>query len=341
MELLRRSAQQSIQSIVFFLPDDLPMKFHEAYRLRRFLVAVTFSSHFVMCASQDLEAGISEAIAPLAEPTLDSAKRTVTALKAISSDKSLPEHRKAQGLIAVIKDTFTAEHSLQKAITQSETDFKRSGDLVLRARTNLKPNTMGTVNQVAAEANFESAKKLRDSTTENLNTEVGLLENALKKYRSVCGNLDLTDDELRTLNKAALSVETRALNAAHVALANQNKLVPVIPDNLERELAQNRLSLEQKAILEELYAKLEKLNRAALRHGNFEDVSRVKLLLINACSIRNYIANKNTKEVHLINSQDPRCQIQEIKNFVYFPTLRFANSYGFDNCAHCLGGSMK
>lgn len=58
---------------------------------------------------------------------------------------------------------------------------------------------------------------------------------------------------------------------------------------------------------------------------------------------KRYIGNKNTMEVHDLDNEKAACQIDEIKteHIVTFTpdTLSTAHSQGFDNCAHCIGGS--
>ena len=57
-----------------------------------------------------------------------------------------------------------------------------------------------------------------------------------------------------------------------------------------------------------------------------------------------YLGNKNHKEVHDLDNEQPNCQIDEIiaaKDDVPFNTLSDAHNQGYDNCAHCLGGSTR
>lgn len=59
-----------------------------------------------------------------------------------------------------------------------------------------------------------------------------------------------------------------------------------------------------------------------------------------------YLGNTNKMEVHDLRNEQVGCQIQKIRNAkhdVYFTpdTLDEAHRKGFDNCAHCIGGSRR
>lgn len=60
----------------------------------------------------------------------------------------------------------------------------------------------------------------------------------------------------------------------------------------------------------------------------------------------NYLGNKNTTEVHRLADEKTQCQIDEILaagNAVKFipDTLEEAHNNGYDNCAYCIGGSLR
>lgn len=58
---------------------------------------------------------------------------------------------------------------------------------------------------------------------------------------------------------------------------------------------------------------------------------------------KRYIGNTNTNEVHDLDNEKTGCQIDQIKDshvVTFNPdSLTTAKSKGFDNCAHCIGGS--
>jgi len=58
---------------------------------------------------------------------------------------------------------------------------------------------------------------------------------------------------------------------------------------------------------------------------------------------KRYIGNTNTNEVHDLDNEKTACRINEIKfNHItnFSPDTYFeAKRRGFDNCAHCIGGS--
>ena len=56
-----------------------------------------------------------------------------------------------------------------------------------------------------------------------------------------------------------------------------------------------------------------------------------------------YLGNKNHKEVHDLYNKKQACQIDEIKpeHKVFFSSLSEAHAAGFDNCAHCIGQSLR
>ena len=58
-----------------------------------------------------------------------------------------------------------------------------------------------------------------------------------------------------------------------------------------------------------------------------------------------YMGNKKSMEVHMLLDPQATCQIDKIKseNKKYFQpdTLDQAHLEGYDNCAHCLGGSKR
>ena len=59
-----------------------------------------------------------------------------------------------------------------------------------------------------------------------------------------------------------------------------------------------------------------------------------------------YLGNRNTTEVHQLSNETSQCQIGEILeagNAVKFvpDTLAEAHNNGYDNCAYCLGDSLR
>lgn len=58
---------------------------------------------------------------------------------------------------------------------------------------------------------------------------------------------------------------------------------------------------------------------------------------------KQFIGNRNTKEVHDLNKEETNCKINEIKSghvVTFIPdTLETAKAQGYDNCKHCIGGS--
>ncbi len=60
-----------------------------------------------------------------------------------------------------------------------------------------------------------------------------------------------------------------------------------------------------------------------------------------------YLGNTNKKEVHDLDNEKTaanECQIDEIiraGNDKPFTSLAAAHAAGYDNCAHCLGGSTR
>jgi len=60
---------------------------------------------------------------------------------------------------------------------------------------------------------------------------------------------------------------------------------------------------------------------------------------------KRYIGNKRKNEVHDLDYENRNCQIDEIKTkyIVTFnpDTLEQAHREGFDNCAYCIGGSLR
>jgi len=59
--------------------------------------------------------------------------------------------------------------------------------------------------------------------------------------------------------------------------------------------------------------------------------------------MKRFLGNKKHMEVHDLYNQKQACQINEIKpeHKVYFDSLNEAKNAGFDNCAHCIGGSLR
>lgn len=59
-----------------------------------------------------------------------------------------------------------------------------------------------------------------------------------------------------------------------------------------------------------------------------------------------YLANKSPskREVHDLDNEQTRCQIDEIiraGNDVPYTSHSTAQADGYDNCAHCIGGSTR
>ncbi len=63
---------------------------------------------------------------------------------------------------------------------------------------------------------------------------------------------------------------------------------------------------------------------------------------------KKYLGNSDSDnmEVHVLGNEKPQCQIDEIirsRNAVIFDpdTLEQAHNEGYDNCAYCIGDSMR
>jgi hypothetical protein len=60
---------------------------------------------------------------------------------------------------------------------------------------------------------------------------------------------------------------------------------------------------------------------------------------------KRFIGNKNTMEVHDLDNEKLSCRINEIKHehvVTFYPDAHStAKSNGYDNCAHCIGGSTR
>ena len=59
-----------------------------------------------------------------------------------------------------------------------------------------------------------------------------------------------------------------------------------------------------------------------------------------------YLANKSPskKEVHDLDNEQAKCQIDKIikaGNDKPYDSKKAANDAGYDNCAHCIGGSRR
>jgi hypothetical protein len=57
-----------------------------------------------------------------------------------------------------------------------------------------------------------------------------------------------------------------------------------------------------------------------------------------------YLGNQRSREVHDLDNESGRCQIDSIiaaKNDVPFIFLHTAHADGYDNCSHCQIGSMR
>ena len=57
-----------------------------------------------------------------------------------------------------------------------------------------------------------------------------------------------------------------------------------------------------------------------------------------------YLANTRSKEIHDLDNESGRCQIDKIiaaahdKTYIY---LHQAHADGYDNCSHCMIGSLR
>jgi hypothetical protein len=54
-----------------------------------------------------------------------------------------------------------------------------------------------------------------------------------------------------------------------------------------------------------------------------------------------YLGNKRTKQYHDLGHETAGCQIEEIKEPVYFSTRQQAAQAGYDPCGHCLGEATR
>lgn len=54
-----------------------------------------------------------------------------------------------------------------------------------------------------------------------------------------------------------------------------------------------------------------------------------------------YLGNRKKLEYHDLYKKTTRCQIEEIKERIYFSSEEEAEQTGYDRCAHCLGRSTR
>jgi len=59
--------------------------------------------------------------------------------------------------------------------------------------------------------------------------------------------------------------------------------------------------------------------------------------------MKQFLGNKNTKEVHNTSNEKEQCQLEEIKedHKEWFDYLSTAHNNDYDNCAWCIGNSKR
>lgn len=126
---------------------------------------IVFASWFVIASiwSQQITASpVADALEPLENPSVSSAKRAIANLNALAEEDQSVDATIVRRMSKIIKNTFTAEYHLSKALeaqTESEQKAKR---LEGHADTYERPNSFGESSPDLAYDALADAKKLRE-----------------------------------------------------------------------------------------------------------------------------------------------------------------------------------
>ncbi len=304
--------------------------------------AVTLSLIFGLL--QTASADISEAIAPLKEADLDSAKVAVASLEAISKDGSHPQQTIAATLGTHTKALFTAEHRLKLAIEVLDRKFLEARNLDLQGIDAMQPNTLGTINRIRAEEKFESAKAARNDAIRDFENALGALDLSAKEFSASIDLFTLKDQDIGILQDVAKTIESRSLAPAKNDLIRIRALPTRITAQIKAELEAINAQKQREKEDAEFRSMTMRLVRVAQKNKDYMTASELLRQLNNRGRNSGFLGNKNTREVHDLSMEKPNCHINQIEasnNDIHFTTLGAATSAGYDNCAHCIGDSKR
>lgn len=231
---------------------------------RSFLIVLSI---LLLGHPQAIYAQISEAVKHLETPDIKSAKEAARLLDAISSEKSNPEAQTAKTLSGLIKAAFTAESKVQQEANKLKDEFNNAKELERQGNEYLKPNALGSTNEMVAEAKFKQAREARSNALQKVvsaNSTLGImLSNLSVKSKS----LKITQTECEILLQTAKAIESRTFKPTEILCGQMEKnaeqaIVQLEADAVEKQyaewqyraLAAMRKAIETRKPKDEAYA---------------------------------------------------------------------------------------
>lgn len=272
---------------------------------------------FSLILVQSSNADVSGAIGQLVQNDLATAKEVIKALDKITLDKADPEGKLAESISTVIKGVFVAEFNLQQATQKLGIEAQKADELDQKGRENLKPNALGSVNQIGADAKFKTARETRFNALERLTGLSEKLETALASLLTVGNNAELSERDRGILKNVAATIEKRTLNPAD---SEGRVMVQNVKSEADRVAAEDAAQVKQQdlqAAAKNREGALRHMQRA-IRTGDKSDEARAMKSLImyapeSVADFNDYLAAKAARQKQN-ETYDLERRIQELEN---------------------------
>lgn len=191
----------------------------------------------LLALSQGSLGAVSDAIKQLEQADLESAKGVVKSLNVIAADKNNAESKTAEALSRVIKLTFTAEFNVQQAILGFDKAIETADELERQGQVSMKPNALGSVNRLGAEAKFKAARETRTKAVKQVRDANAVLATSLNALSKESQNTQLTAQDRETLQGAVATVETRTLKPTETLCVQMGQRAEQLTEEFETENA--------------------------------------------------------------------------------------------------------
>jgi hypothetical protein len=260
-------------------------------------------------------ADVSGEIGKLEKNDLATATAVVKALEAIALDKGNPESKTAGSLSREIKKTFTAEFSTQQASLKLDEEGQKADDLDRQGLNHMKPNALGSTNQLGAEAKHKAAREVRASALKRMSGSVSALAIALKDLRNTSQKSALSEDDQKILAGVADAIEERTLKPAEKGGIAIQQRVGQSSDNIAAEDVAREKNEDAQESQKRRDAALRQMQRA-IRSGDRSDEARaMKMLMSDApdsvSGFNDYLASKAAR-ARAAQDDEMRRKIDEI-----------------------------
>ena len=289
-----------------------------------------------------LSAGeFSDALSPLKNPSLETAKKSLLQLENIAKSEELPQRDTAAKSVILIKGVYTSEFKVHQLATSGIQDaFASASKMDLDGIEMMEPNTMGSINNIGASNKFKKAAETRSRAITRIQNANADLKSHIEHFDKELNSMVLTDADMIILKNISKSLSENSLTLSEQVVARALSIHSSRPKLIREEIAKNELLREKEKNDKMFKSKMMCAYRAANKAGDHAGALRIlDAIEKRENGLASYIGNKGTKIVHSIVVAKGDCQIKELEehnNAVYIHSLIQAEADGYAKCLNCL-----